>query len=370
LKEYSAIEVSLILASGHRTSFWTVGVACFIGLVIAVSAEAQYTAETLVMSELGGEGSNDVSSALLSFGLLESRGLESLSGQAIPAIATSREVRLSVVRDTLEAPFLGGRGTLATALADRMEWSYRLRQYFSSGRQERAFGGSIVELRKSLFPEAANLAPPPSASEEYAMDWLLKAMSVEPNLETGLLTLSVTSPGARLSARIAAAVLRETRRRVQEVFTRKERRNLARINAQLAVAADSLRRADFVLARFEDRNRGRTSAFVNTERSRLQRAVLFASQLRADLEFQRADGELALQRSEPVITVIQEAVPPFRQSAPKRKRIVFVWLVLGVVTGAALTLALDASHDPHYAELITKFRGLWRPSSGGRAADS
>jgi uncharacterized protein involved in exopolysaccharide biosynthesis len=94
-----------------------------------------------------------------------------------------------------------------------------------------------------------------------------------------------------------------------------------------------LRVAEEELATFVDRNSGIQSARLETERERLQRQVSFKSELYQQLQAQVTQARIELQRSEPVITIVEEPVPPMERSAPKRKLIVLLTLILGGFLG-------------------------------------
>jgi uncharacterized protein involved in exopolysaccharide biosynthesis len=97
-----------------------------------------------------------------------------------------------------------------------------------------------------------------------------------------------------------------------------------------------LRDAEEELATFVDRNSGIQSARLETERERLQRQVSFKSELYQQLQAQVTQARIELQRSEPVITIVEEPVPPMEPSAPQRALIVVLSLFLGVFLGVAM----------------------------------
>jgi uncharacterized protein involved in exopolysaccharide biosynthesis len=69
------------------------------------------------------------------------------------------------------------------------------------------------------------------------------------------------------------------------------------------------------------------------QRDRLQRQVQFKEQLYSELQGQLTQARLDLQRRQPVVTVVEEPVPPIRHSSPQRTRIVLLCFAAGSVLG-------------------------------------
>jgi uncharacterized protein involved in exopolysaccharide biosynthesis len=61
--------------------------------------------------------------------------------------------------------------------------------------------------------------------------------------------------------------------------------------------------------------------------------VSFKEQLYSELQGQLTQTRLDLQRRQPVVTVVEQPVPPMNRSAPKRTLIVFISLLLGGFLG-------------------------------------
>jgi uncharacterized protein involved in exopolysaccharide biosynthesis len=87
------------------------------------------------------------------------------------------------------------------------------------------------------------------------------------------------------------------------------------------------------LAQFLERNQNPTTATLQFRRDRLQRQVSFKEQLYSELQSQLTQTRLDLQRQQPVVTVVEEPVPPMQRSAPKRTQIVLTFLVVGGLFG-------------------------------------
>jgi LPS O-antigen subunit length determinant protein (WzzB/FepE family) len=80
-----------------------------------------------------------------------------------------------------------------------------------------------------------------------------------------------------------------------------------------------------------ERNQNANSARLRFERERLQRQVSFKEQLYSELQGQRSQTRLELQRQQPVVTVVEKPVVPPQPSAPDRTLIFVLFVGLGLV---------------------------------------
>jgi uncharacterized protein involved in exopolysaccharide biosynthesis len=164
-----------------------------------------------------------------------------------------------------------------------------------------------------------------------------------------------------LSTHVLDSVVRHTEERVRAIRTAKTRQNLDFAQARFAEAEQEMRAAEERLADFLDRNRNPESAMLSVERDRLERRVRFKRELYGQMQTQVAQAELELQRSEPVVTVIEAAAPPLQRSAPRRTLIVLLSLVGGVAVGVAVVFARTLfDSEPQDAEERAKLEEVRR----------
>ena len=119
-------------------------------------------------------------------------------------------------------------------------------------------------------------------------------------------------------------------------------------------AGQLLQQAEEELARFIDRNTAVQSARLMVERERLQRKVEFKAQLYATLQTQVTQAELELQQSKPVITAMEDPVPPLRPASSRAPFKFFVSVIFGVLAGIALAfMARYAAEGDWRARTVT-----------------
>jgi len=150
-------------------------------------------------------------------------------------------------------------------------------------------------------------------------------------------------------------------------------RRFQEVEQELEVAEDRL-------AQFLERNQNPTTATLQFRRDRLQRQVSFKEQLYSELQSQLTQTRLDLQRRQPVVTVVEEPVPPMNRSSPNRTFVVILSLILGGVVGIGAsflrTLIAAGNGDPEHQEKIRELReavtfsGKWEPFWRGARRDS
>jgi uncharacterized protein involved in exopolysaccharide biosynthesis len=360
--EVSLLDILLVIARNKQLILRTVLVFTVLGVVYALLAAEEFTSEAKVIREAEQEMSSGLSgglSALQGFGINLGGARSGLSPEAFPEILTSREVRLAVVRDTF-------------AFADE-ERRMTLVEYVN---QPPGFWGQVANytiklpwtLRKALSSEPQRPAGTddagepiyPTREEEEAMKAVNDMVSSSINQENGLMTVAVTTHDPQLSADVAQSFLRHLTDRIHTIRTEKARQNLAFVEDEFAQAQDELQAAEEELASFMDRNQSISSERLRIEQERLRRQVQFKVDLYSELQAQLTQAELELQRSAPVTTVVEAPVPPMNRSAPRRKFIVVIALLVGSILGIAgafaKTYVASVEEDTEEKEKLSEIR--------------
>lgn len=121
-------------------------------------------------------------------------------------------------------------------------------------------------------------------------------------------------------------------------MTQPIRERLNFIEQRFREAEQELEAAEDQLAQFLERNQNPTTATLRFPRDRLQRQVTFKEQLYSEIQSQLTQTRLELQRRQPVLTVVEKAVPPLKRSWPSRTLIVLVSLFFGLALGIGIAL--------------------------------
>ena len=370
--EISLLDILLVFARKRRLITGSVIVFALLGLAIAITSSAEYTSDAKVVREVeDGQSSNPFGgglSALQGLGIRVGGGASGLNPESYPDILRSREVRLAVVRDTFYVQEMGRSMTFVDYVNREPGWTSHVRSYTIG------LPGTLLGLMRSgSEPQAGDRVATLGGGERRALSEeeasairaVESVLSTAIDRDTGLMSISVTTGDPVLSAGLADSFSRHLTERVRSIRTQKSRDNMRFMEERMEDARADLREAEERLASFMDRNRNITTESLRTERDRLRRQVNFAEQLYSDVQAQMTQAQIELQRSEPVLTVLEEPVVPSRPSGPRRTLIVLLSLILGgfVGIGAAFvaTAVESSSNDAEEAGKLQEIKNAFVP---------
>ncbi len=337
--EVSLLDILLVLARHKTLIVRTVLVFTLLGVTYALLAPEEFTSEARVVREAqqesGGLPSGIPSGALSGLGISLGGASSGLTPAAYPDVLQSREVRLAVVRDTFRFPdaerpmtFVEYVNRPAGPLSTVLDYTLFL-PWTLKGMLGNAISGSPVPTGTTETGEPLI----PSEEEDKALKSISEKISASVDEETGLMTISVTAGGPQLAASLTESFLTHFTTRVRTIRTEKVRERLQFVEGRFEEAEQELESAEERLAQFLERNQNPTTASLQFRRDRLQRQVSFKEQLYSELQSQLTQTRLDLQRRQPVVTSVEEPVPPTSRSAPQRTLIVILSVFLGGLLG-------------------------------------
>ena len=159
------------------------------------------------------------------------------------------------------------------------------------------------------------------------------------NEEQGFITLEFTDNNKEVAAQVARIAKSLLQQRI--------------INFKIQVSQELL---DYSLGQYEekrriyenlqdslaitkDQNLFIASTLFQNKIDRLEQEVSIASTVALQLATQVEQAKLQVSKDTPVFTVIDPVTIPYQRSAPKRKMIVMIWLVLGFLVGSVYVLS-------------------------------
>lgn len=333
-EEVSLLDMLLVVARHKKLILYTTGICVILGLLIAIFSSPEYTSSATLIRETESQqaGLGGLSSIGRGFGINIGGKTTGLTAEAYPDIIKSREVRLAVVRDSFYFEHLENSLTLTEyysregSLISKIIGGIKGYTIGLPGKVLGLFSGE-PEKRMVLTEKGKRIYP--TEEEENAMEAVAGMLSVNIDRETGLMTVSITSGDPLYSAKLAESYITHLKERIRRIKTKKARENLQFVQERFREAEGELHKAEEKLAKFLDRNTNPQTAELRTEQQRQQRQVNFKSQLFSDLQTQLTQSQIELQRSEPVITVLEKSVPPMEKSGPNRKLTIILSLLLG-----------------------------------------
>lgn len=365
--EVSLLDILLVLARHKTLIVRTVLVFALLGVTYALLAPEEYTSEARVVREAQSEGGGSLPGgispgALSGFGISLGGSASGLTPAAYPDVLQSREVRLAVVRDTFRFPDAERpmtyvdyvnrpAGSLSTVLNYTLWLPWTLKSMLG-----RAISGSPAPAGTT----GSGKATVPSEEENGALKSVSSKISASVDEETGLMTISVTAGGPQLAASLAASFLDHFTTRVREIRTEKVRERLEFVEERFQEVEEELEVAEERLAQFLERNQNPTTATLQFRRDRLQRQVSFKEQLYSELQSQLTQTRLDLQRRQPVVTTVEQPVPPTAPSAPNRTLLFILTTALGGILGCLWALGkaflTTSKSDPDSRHKVDEIR--------------
>ncbi len=201
---------------------------------------------------------------------------------------------------------------------------------------------------------------------ETAVRKLRRASTVNVDRQTGFVVLNIDSRWADLSAEIANRMVR-----LVGAFNKEQRYSRARakrefLETRVAAAQGQLRQVEDSLALFYERNRlWQSSPSLLVEERRRRQAVDEEHALYLSLRQQYEAARIDEVNNQPVITVVDRAVPPRRREWPHRALVTVTAALLGLGLGLCGAAARElASHwartNPERAEQLRAAAGRVR----------
>ncbi len=337
----SLLDILLVLTRRRRIIGRVLGLSLAIGLTLAIFSPTKYTATAKVIRESAGDKVSGLSglAALRGFGINIGGGASGLTEENYPEILRSRELLLPVVNSPF---YFNDLDTSMSLVAYQTRHPGLPKILIKSLRAVTIdLPGNILRWIRGVdsvatVPEDVSGIVGLTWDEYESIKFLNSIFSVNVDRSSGMMTISTTTKDALLSAQIISTLIHNLRLRVQDLYTEKSRENVEFIGARFEEAGVDLEETEGNLARFLDANQNPQTARLMVEVERLQRQVTIKTELYRELQTQLMQSEIELQHKQPVITVVEAPVPPLERSAPKRKLIVVMSLMLGLFAGVGL----------------------------------
>ena len=359
--EISLLDLGVVIARQRRVIVVSVLVALVVGLVVALLSPKSYVAEAKLAPSSTGSGGGALS-ALRSFGLSLGED-EIVSPSVYPDIVGSPDFLLALARDTFYIAEEGRRMTLVEYYGRRSWLSYLNPLNWLGGDEETPvrdlYSGALILPTEEEYEAIRELREVLSASEKAGGELLKEG--------PGVITVRAETEDPYLSAAIVERAIRHLQAAINRIKTEKARQNLAFLTQKFAQVEAELRQAENELARFLDANRNPQTAQLRAEMERLQRQVSFKEQLYRELQLQKTQAEIQVQKDAPVLSVVQPPVPPDVPSGTSRKMIVVLFLFLGVFAGLGLAFVRHwltrSPESEEEREKVEEVRALLRPAT-------
>lgn len=218
-------------------------------------------------------------------------------------------------------------------------------------RTARVVDGDTVMMLADLLERFAAEGDAEEERMLRAVEELRERLSVQTDLATRIVTVSVTARDPELAAAINERLLEALNDYNLRTRQSKAAAERAFVEERLEEAQEDLLLAEQELERFLERTRRfGDSPTLRFERDRLQRQVDIRQQLYLSLNQSYQEARIAEVRSTPLITVVERPRPPVEPDPKRLPILVPLALVVGLVAGMGAAYLVDYAYGARLRE--------------------
>ncbi|MCU4157545.1 lipopolysaccharide biosynthesis protein [Carboxylicivirga sp. A043] len=338
--EIDLIALVKTIWNGRKTIYYSIGVAVFIGLIIAFTSPAKYEAYcTLIPSEekKGGMGNLSALAGMAGINLGSMIGQSSgIPAEIYPQVVNSYPFKKEMVHqkfhfedyaepislyeyavaDTIES--LGGKVVKYTI---RLPWTIKNALSNSDLGEEEVPDYGVLNL---------------SEEELMAMGAVEEVVLIEVDKKTGLINVSAELGEAVLVAQVVQKAVELLQGYIIKYKTKQAREHLEFIQRQFDDKKIEYEKAQRTFYSYKDQHRNMVSERVNLEFQRLSDEYDMSSSVFKGLAQQLEQAKIAVNEQTPAFTILEPAKVPIKKSAPKKKIILIVSVFLGGFLGLGI----------------------------------
>jgi LPS O-antigen subunit length determinant protein (WzzB/FepE family) len=341
--EIDILDIIQKLWKGKKTIFWWVGVAAFLGLVVAFSMPKQYKVVTTMLpqsEESSSMGSLSSLAAIAGFDIdLGDNGSE-ISPIIYPQIMESETFLLDLMHSTFTFKKVKGPISL---------YDY-YRNYADKGvaAAVKKYTIGLPALLKASFNQhkkttiGTNDGLTRMNEVEYNLAAMLKSsVTLSVNKKEGYLTLTSIFGEDLLTAQVAERAQQLLQERITAYKIKRATDQLAFFEMRYNEKKLEYQQAQAKLANYQDRNLFVTTAVGESNETKLKNDYNLAYSVYTELAKQYENAKIKVKRVTPVYIIIKPVVVPNEPFAPKKTFILLVFIFMGFVLGSGIVLVRD-----------------------------
>ena len=335
IKKSSFIDILLIFARNKALLLKVIILFTVFGILVALISPKKYTSTAKLIPDIDSEtnvGMSRLAAISRSFGFDFGSSIQGITGEIYPDIISSRNVVYDVVTDSfylntkntriIFVEYIKSNKSLLSKISDVV--LYIPRKVFSTGTTEENSEGRFFKY---------------TLDELTAMETLsISMLRMNMDLKKGVLEIAITSNHPELSTQLLESFIRHLINRIQYLFTEKTTRNYEFLKARYQQSEKDLNEAEKKLADFLDQNIDPNNARLKIEQERLERKVTFKAELYSEIQKELTKAEIDLQKSKPVLTVLESPAIPIKPSHPKKILMVITFFLIGIILALGITL--------------------------------
>ncbi len=342
--EIDLIALIKTIWDGRKTIYYSVGICIFIGLLIAFLSPAKYTASATLLpssenksSNMGGLGAL-AGMAGINLGSMMGQS-EGIPAEIYPQVVNSYPFMNEFIHekfhfeeyenpisiyDYVVADSIPSIGSQIVKYTIRLPWT--LKNAIFSGEDELTTKAQDIGVL-SL-----------SVEELMALESMFEVIQIDVDDKTGLVNVSVEVEEPVLAAQYVQKAIELLQEYIIEYKTKQARENLNFVQERYNEKKLEYEQAQLAFFDYKDSHRNIISERMDPELQTLSDAYDMASTVYKGLAQQLEQAKIAVKEETPVFTVLEPAKVPLEKSAPNKKMIFIISIILGGFIGLGIII--------------------------------
>lgn len=324
----------------------------FLGFVVAISSPDEYTASCVVVPETKGGAFSSSSlgglAAMAGINLGASSGGEMLS----PLMYDKLLKNINLRKDLMQTPISWeGYEEPITILDYYTNPKYAKVSVISLIKKytiglpftiiEKIRGNRNDDVDKSNATDSYNNLSCYTKQEAKCINSFASHFSIFSDKKNGDVTISARMPEPLAAAQVVESVKNLLQKYVIELKLQKAEVNYEYIKMRYDEAKIVFEQKQEEYAKFQDANKILTSALSKAKEEQMKSEFGVAKDLFNQLTTQLVQAEMKIKEDIPILTVVEPVQVPLERTAPKRIQILFMWVFMGICSGAGIILGGD-----------------------------
>lgn len=356
---FSILDIFLLLIRKKYLFLKIVVSFIILGFLVIIFSTEEFTSRATMIPDIEGDspaGLNRISALGKTFGINIGNNMENITADIYPDVITSREVIYSVITDSFSL--------------NQKKSKYTLLEYFA---KRKGIFSKLIGFIVQIFKSDADLVLKQKAKDNdntilFSVDELSamqkfkqEMLTVDLDRKTGKLQIFLTADNPELAAKVLATLINHFIKRINFLYTQKAAKNHEFIKERFEQSKRKLFKAENQLALFLTKNSDPQTANLKIELARLQRELEFKSQLFNELQLELSKAEIELEKSKPIITILEKPDQPQKKSSPKSALLLITHTMLGLIFGIIVILYINYIENKKSNNI--QFRKRWEEFS-------
>ena len=155
--------------------------------------------------------------------------------------------------------------------------------------------------------------------------------SIEPNVKEGYIKVKASDKNAFISTQLVKLITKNLQSKIIFLRTEKIREEVNYSKEQYEQKEVEFGTLQNNLAEFKDSNKNISTAKFRSKLQKLESEYMLQQNILMTLANQYNTNKIKLNKDTPIFSVLDEVSVPNERSSPKRKKIVFIYMFLGVI---------------------------------------